>query len=191
MVGLRVGWWRLRSRPARFASFGARSYIRLPVSVSASDRISIGSDVHIGPDARLSVSAGPHEDGRAALLSIGDGTVLGRHFAVTCFGSIEIGPEVLASDDVYIADSYHEYRDTSRPILGQGMAEAQPVSIGRGAFLGLRATILPGVTIGEGAYVGADAVVTGDVPARAVVVGNPARVTRSWDRASGEWVSHG
>ena len=84
---------------------------------------------------------------------------------------------MLASDDVYIADSYHDYRDTSLPIIGQGMSEAGPVKIERGAFLGLRATILQGVTIGEGAYVGADTVVTSDVPARCVLVGNPARVT--------------
>jgi acetyltransferase-like isoleucine patch superfamily enzyme len=188
---LRAEWWRLRSRPGRFANFGARSYIRLPLTVAASDRISIGADVHIGPDARLSVSAGPHENGQGSLLSIGDGTVLGRHFAVTCYGSIEIGPDVLASDDVYIVDSDHDYRDATRPILGQEMIEARPVRIERGAFLGLRATILPGVTIGEGAFVGAAAVVTSDVPPRTVVVGNPARVTRSWDPARGEWVKPG
>ncbi|MBT7776796.1 MAG: N-acetyltransferase, partial [Anaerolineae bacterium] len=42
-------------------------------------------------------------------------------------------------------------------------------------------TILCGITIGEGAIVGAGSVVTGDVPPRAVVAGNPARVIRSLD----------
>jgi acetyltransferase-like isoleucine patch superfamily enzyme len=48
--------------------------------------------------------------------------------------------------------------------------------------------VLPGVTIGENAYVGAGAVVTGDVQARTVTAGNPARVVRRWDDASGAWV---
>jgi acetyltransferase-like isoleucine patch superfamily enzyme len=51
--------------------------------------------------------------------------------------------------------------------------------IGRGAKIGANATILPGVTIGDYALVGAGAVVVRDVPAGAVVVGNPARTVRS------------
>lgn len=49
----------------------------------------------------------------------------------------------------------------------------------RGASIGANATLLPGITIGEGAMIGAGAVVIADVPARAVVVGNPARIVRS------------
>ena len=47
-----------------------------------------------------------------------------------------------------------------------------------GASIGAGAVILPGLTVGERAMVGAGAVVTNDVPADAVVVGNPARVVR-------------
>lgn len=47
-----------------------------------------------------------------------------------------------------------------------------------GASIGANATILPGVTIGEGAMIGAGAVVTKNVPAGAVVTGNPAKFVR-------------
>ena len=48
----------------------------------------------------------------------------------------------------------------------------------KGCSIGANATLLPGVTIGEEAFVGAGAVVTKDVPPKAVVVGNPAKIIR-------------
>jgi acetyltransferase-like isoleucine patch superfamily enzyme len=53
--------------------------------------------------------------------------------------------------------------------------------IGRSAVIGAAAVLLPGVQIGERALVGAGAVVTKNVPARAVVVGNPARIIKYID----------
>lgn len=52
------------------------------------------------------------------------------------------------------------------------------IVVERCASIGANATILPGVCVGEYAMVGAGAVVTRDVPARAVVVGNPAKIIR-------------
>ena len=58
------------------------------------------------------------------------------------------------------------------------LAEMRGPTIRRGARIGGGAVLLPGVEIGEEAFVGAGAVVLDDVPARAVVVGNPARKIR-------------
>lgn len=52
------------------------------------------------------------------------------------------------------------------------------IKVQKGASIGANATILPGVTIGEMAMVGAGSVVTKDVPAYAVVVGNPAKIIK-------------
>ena len=55
----------------------------------------------------------------------------------------------------------------------------EPTRVKRGAAIGSNATILCGVTIGERAIIGAGSVVTKDVPAGAIVAGNPARVLRT------------
>lgn len=55
------------------------------------------------------------------------------------------------------------------------------ITVQEGASIGANATLLPGITIGRNAMVGAGAVVTKDVPERAVVVGNPAKIIRYID----------
>lgn len=54
----------------------------------------------------------------------------------------------------------------------------QPTLVKRGASIGSNATLLCGITVGEGSIIGAGAVVTKDVPAGVIVVGNPAKILR-------------
>jgi maltose O-acetyltransferase len=56
---------------------------------------------------------------------------------------------------------------------------AEPIEIGENAWLGGGVIVLPGVTIGDNTVVGAGAVVSRDLPAGVVAMGNPARVVRS------------
>jgi acetyltransferase-like isoleucine patch superfamily enzyme len=158
-----------------------------PALIIGHHLIKVGRDVVIHPGAFLSIV--DHHAGRRydATLTIGDGVRIGNDVVIACCGQIEIADRVLIADRVFIGDTYHEYRDVERPVLDQGLHDPRPVSIGRGSFLGIGSAVLPGVTVGEGACVGAHAVVTEDVPAHTVVVGNPARVVRRWD--GGGWIN--
>jgi acetyltransferase-like isoleucine patch superfamily enzyme len=119
---------------------------------------------------------------------IGDGVVIGRgslvenntvvgartriqaNAYVTAYSELEedvfIAPGVVTTNDNYMGrtEARHEHR--------------KGPTIRRGARIGGGAVLLPGIEIGEEAFVGAGAVVLADVPARAVVVGNPARKIR-------------
>ncbi len=76
-----------------------------------------------------------------------------------------------------VLGSAHTGEPEDLPVIATDLT-IKPVRIGQGSDIGVNAIILPGVTIGERAIVGAGAVVTLDVPSRAVVAGVPARLLR-------------
>lgn len=88
---------------------------------------------------------------------------------------IEIGDNVMMAPNVQIYTAYHPLDARTR---NSGGELAAPIKIGHNVWIGGGATILPGVTIGDNAVIGAASVVSRDVTANALVVGNPARVVR-------------
>ena len=89
-------------------------------------------------------------------------------------GGIYIGDGALIGHSVIIATLNHDFAPEKRQNLHHA-----PVHIGRGVWVGARATILAGVTIGDNAIIAASAVVTKDVPENAIVGGIPAKFIKS------------
>ena len=113
------------------------------------------------------------EVAKNAHLSIGKGTYLNRSTTVVCHERVQIGDRCKISWDVVITDS------DEHALPGQRTVTA-PVVIEDDVWIGFRVLVLKGVTIGKGAVVAAGAIVTKDVPAHSLVVGQPARVVRAW-----------
>lgn len=109
-------------------------------------------------------------------LEIGSECVVGQHVTISLDADVELGPRVSVGPFVRIYSGTHQIGLGSMrrraPVLGK------PVKIESGAWIGLSALVLPGVTIGRGSIVAAGAVVTNDVPPNTYVEGNPARVMR-------------
>jgi acetyltransferase-like isoleucine patch superfamily enzyme len=169
-----------RSRRARrFRRFGAGSAICFPVGALFGERyISIGEGTVIGPFSAVSAGVSPeHELGDVEILKIGSNTLIGRGSSVVAHERVVIGDHVFTGPNIYVTDANHGYEDIDTPI-GRQFAASKPVHIGDGSWLGHGVVVLPGVTIGEHVVVGAGSVVTHDLPARCVAVGNPAHVIR-------------
>ncbi|WP_435737353.1 acyltransferase [Cellulosimicrobium sp. PMB13] len=118
----------------------------------------VTGDVAIGADCSVNVSAAIR--GR---VTIGDAVRIGSHTSVLGFD--------------------HAFDRVDVPVFRQGLT-SRGITIGDDVWVGAHVVILDGVTVGDHAVIGAGAVVTRDVPADAVAVGNPARVVR--DRRTGE-----
>ena len=103
---------------------------------------------------------------------------------------ITIGNDVLIAPCVHLNTAAHPIELVERltPDWSPGSSEyrfrtyALPIKIGNGCWIGANVVVLPGVTIGCGAVIGAGSVVTKDIPANVVAVGNPCRVVRDINR---------
>ena len=113
-----------------------------------------------------------------AYLSIGKRVQIGRNCFIAASNCIEIENDVLIGPYVTILDHTHNYSNPDLPIKLQDITQEGFVQIRAGAWIGAGAIILGhrGLTIGENAVIAAHAVLTKDLPAHCVAIGNPARI---------------
>jgi len=96
---------------------------------------------------------------------------------VTIKSGVQLWDGLRVEDDVFIGPNA-TFTNDLRPRSKIYPDKFLQTLIKKGASIGANATVLPGITVGERALVGAGSVVTKDVPAGTVVIGNPARAVR-------------
>jgi maltose O-acetyltransferase len=89
--------------------------------------------------------------------------------------TVKLGDNLLCAPNVQIYAAHHPVSPAERLT---GLELASPVTIGNNVWLGGGVIVCPGVTIGDNTTIGAGSVVTKDIPANVVAVGNPCRVIR-------------
>ena len=114
---------------------------------------------------------------------VGRGTIVENDTTIGALTKIQADAYITAystlEDNVFIAPCVVTTNDNFMGRTKQRHGLTRGPTIRRGARIGGGAILCPGIEIGEEAFVGAGAVVTKDVPARKLVVGNPARVLRN------------
>lgn len=101
-------------------------------------------------------------------LSVGNYSWIGEGAWLDSLAPIAIGSNVCISQGAYLCTGNHDWNDPHFGLI------VKSIIIEDGAWIGARATVLPGVTIGSHAVAAAGAVVTKDVPDWTICVGNPA-----------------
>jgi acetyltransferase-like isoleucine patch superfamily enzyme len=164
-----------RKEELRPLELGAGTVVSTGAIVFAGTRI--GARVIVGDQACVRERCVIEDDvviGRGSLIendtTVGALTKIQADAYITAYSTLEdnvfIAPRVVTTNDNYMGRTEKRHAHVRGP------------TIRRGARVGGGAILLPGIEIGEEAFVGAGAVVLENVPPRAVVVGNPARVIR-------------
>lgn len=109
-------------------------------------------------------------------ISIGARTFINFGFMALDCAPITIGDDVQIATNVQLLTPTHPVDPEPRRAKWEA---AKPITVGDNAWLGGGVIVLPGISIGENTVVGAGAVVTKDLPANVVAVGNPARILRT------------
>lgn len=106
---------------------------------------------------------------------------IGNRVTIKC--GVYLWDGIILEDDVFVGPNA-TFTNDKFPRSKQHIERYPETRICRGASIGANATVLPGLRVGEKAMVGAGAVVTRDVPASAIVIGNPARIVGYVDTLS-------
>lgn len=165
--------WRAASLLAAVMPSGTGLRVRPRVYRAAGVRVGHGTVIS-GP-LHVTGSASP-----ADCLHIGASCYLNERVSVNLGGHVHIEDGVAIGMECLLITVTHT---VAGPQSRAGTTTTGDVRIQRGAWLGARVTVLPGVTVGEGAIVAAGSVVTRDIPANVMAGGVPARVLRHLDGA--------
>ncbi|TWR31040.1 acyltransferase [Mucilaginibacter pallidiroseus] len=152
----------------------------------------------IMPNARLDLfpfknfEIGPNsiiEDFSVINNGVGD-VIIGHHVGVgisnVIIGPVTLGNYVMLAQHIVFSGLNHGFADVTKPPRVQPVI-TKPIVVEDNVWIGANSTVTAGVKIGKNAIIGAGSVVTKDIPAYTVAVGNPARVIKKYNFETAAW----
>lgn len=149
---------------------------RVRLDVMPFNNFSIGRDSTIEDFSTINNGVGD--------VIIGERTRVGM--SNTIIGPVTIGNDIMFAQNIVASGLNHGYEDISLPIADQPVTTSQ-ITIEDEVWIGANAVITAGVTIGKHSVVAAGCVVVKDVPPYSIVVGNPGKVLKSYNKETKKW----
>lgn len=171
----------------QYARFGKGSLIYFPMLVNNKKCISIGENVTFRERLRMDAIKCMNDQYFTPRIIIEDNVHAEQDCQIFAANLVHIKKNVTLSSHVFITDAEHEYRGVEHEsILKQKLIFGKTI-IEEEAFIGIGVRIIKAVHIGKHAVIGANSVVTKDIPAYSVAVGNPAKVIRKYSHKMKQW----
>lgn len=175
--------WALRSLIYKpfFKHIGSMTYMGKPCFIEGCKRISIGKKTRIFPGIRME-AIGTGE------IMIGDNCAIEQNVHIISHGKrLEIGDDTTISSNVFISNVDHEYQNVTKSVMDQPLIEKE-THIGKGCFIGVGASILPGTMLGNHCIVGSNSVVKGVFQDNCVIAGIPGKVIKNYELEQKQWI---
>jgi len=155
---------------------GARVCRRVRMDVLPFNTFELGAGSTIEDFSVVNNGVGPVTIGSNSRIGIGN----------VLIGPVKVGNQVIFAQNVVLSGLNHTYEDIHVPIRLQKVTTAT-ITIEDEVWIGANAVITAGVTIGKHSVIAGGSVVTKDVPPYSIVGGNPAKLLKQYNPASGEW----
>lgn len=159
--------------------------IRFPIYIRFKKSIVFGKGLTTGYDCRIECG------GKEKNLYFGDDIRLGDLVHIVAVQSVKIGNDCLFASNIFVSDCDHgSYIDSSQDINIHPKDRplySSPVIIGDDCWIGENVCILKGSKIGSHCIIGANTIVNSEIPDYSIVVGQPGRVIKRYNKELCKW----
>ena len=162
-------------------------YIGPRMTINKIKFLNIGRNVSIGRDSRFLFITKYGGKKYFPKVNIGSDVSIGNRCSILSAASIQIDNYCLIASDVLITSENHGINLEEGSSYASTPLSAKEVVIGKGCWIGEKASILPGVVLGERCIVAAGSVVTKSFPSYTLIAGVPAKVIKTYNFNSHQW----
>jgi acetyltransferase-like isoleucine patch superfamily enzyme len=161
-----------------------KSFIARNVQFLGVNNIEIGTNCTIGENSTFTVN---DRDDKKVRLKIGKNTYIGRNNFFSVGRYVKVGTYCIFGNNCSLICSDHIFDSPLTPYASSGNSYDKRIYVGVNCWFGHGVTVIGDVKIGHGCIIGANTLITKNIPPFSMVVGNPARIIKTFNFGTNKW----